>query len=158
MKTNVPINVEEEEEGSLITSLPPKLQRFVHLYTTGQYSQAKLAQLLDVHINTIGKWLKRKDVQDAIFDLQDTTHFMVAFQLKNLSTKATDKLRELMDSPIDGVALQAVKDVLDRAGHKQKTEIKVDKTVTTIEQKLGSLIDSTISEDDIIDAVLVGEE
>lgn len=149
----MPSNVEEEEETSLISTLQPKMQRFVHLYTTGQYSQAKLAQLLDVHINTIGKWLKRKDVQDAIFELQDTTHFMVAFQLKNLSTKATDKLRELMDSPIDGVALQAVKDVLDRAGHKQKTEIKVDKTVTTIEQKLANLIDSTILDAELVEVI-----
>ena len=49
-----------------------------------------------------------------------------------------------MNSPIDGVALQAVKDVLDRAGHKSKQEIKIDKTVTTIEQKMKELIDSTI--------------
>jgi hypothetical protein len=51
-----------------------------------------------------------------------------------------------MNSPIDGVALQAVKDVLDRSGHKQKTEIKIDKTVTTIEQKMKELIDNTIVE------------
>jgi hypothetical protein len=49
-----------------------------------------------------------------------------------------------MNSPIDGVALQAVKDVLDRAGHKPKNEIKVEKTVTTIEQKMKQLIDATI--------------
>jgi hypothetical protein len=77
-------------------------------------------------------------------EMQEATHGMVSQQLKTLTLQATDRLRELMNSPIDGVALQAVKDVLDRAGHKQKTEIKIDKTVTTIEQKWKELIDGTI--------------
>lgn len=138
----------EEVDTSIITTLTPKQQRFIHLYMTGQYSLNKLAQLLEVHPNTIGKWMKRQDVQDAIVDVQDTTHQMVSTQLKNLTLQATDKLRELMNSPIDGVALQAVKDVLDRAGHKTKQEIKIDKTVTTVEQKMKELIDATIIDAD----------
>jgi len=67
-------------------------------------------------------------------------------ELKTLTLKATQRLAELMDSSIDAVALQAVKDVLDRGGHKQKTEIKVDKTITTIEQKMKDLIEATIVE------------
>jgi transposase-like protein len=120
---------------------------------TGQYTNAKLAQLLEVHPNTLGNWLKRKDVQQVITEMQETTHLMVANQLKNLTLKATDKLGELISSPIDGVALQAVKDVLDRGGHRIKQEIKVEKTVTTYEQKLNNLIDATI-----IDAEIVEEE
>ena len=46
--------------------LEPKLQRFVHLYLTGQYNQTQLAQLLEVHKNTINSWLKREDVNIAI--------------------------------------------------------------------------------------------
>lgn len=135
---------DEQEEQSLITTLPPKIQRFVHLYTTGQYSNAKLADLLEVHPNTILNWLKRKDVKQVIAELQESTHEMVGHQLKNLTVKAVNKLHQLIDSPIDGVALQAVRDVLDRAGHKSKQEIKIDKTVTTVEQKLKTLIDETI--------------
>lgn len=144
-KVILPQEQEDEElTPSLITSLTPKQQRFIHLYLTGQYSYNKLAQLLEVHPNTIQKWMKRRDVQDAIADLQETTHIMVATQLKNLSLAGVAKLGELMNSPIDGVALQAVKDVLDRSGHKQKQEIKIDKTVTTVEQKMKELIDATI--------------
>lgn len=132
------------ENDGVLHTLEPKQQRFVHLFTTGQYSNAKLAQLLEVHPNTISNWLKRADVQGAIADIQDTTHSLVSNDLKNLTLKATSKLRDLMDSPIDGVALAAVKDVLDRAGHKSKQEIKIDKTVTTIEEKFKSLVDATI--------------
>jgi transposase-like protein len=139
------IPVEEQEGLSLISTLPnPKMARFVHLYLTGQYSYNKIAQLLELHPNTILSWAKRSDVRACIAEMQESTHEMVGTQLKQLTLQATDKLRELMNSPIDGVALQAVKDVLDRAGHKPKNEIKVEKTVTTIEQKMKQLIDATI--------------
>lgn len=135
----------EEEGVTSVAALPnPKMARFVHLYLTGQYSYNKIAQLLDVHPNTILAWSKRGDVRAVMDEMQEATHLMVGTQLKNLTLQATDKLRELMNSPIDGVALQAVKDVLDRTGHKQKQEIKIEKTVTTIEQKMKELIDSTI--------------
>lgn len=134
-----------EDSTSLISTLPnPKMQRFIHLYMTGQYSYNKIAQLLELHPNTVLKWAKRADVKACIEEMQDATHSMVSTQLKSLTIQATDRLRELMNSPIDGVALQAVKDVLDRSGHKQKQEIKIDKTVTTIEQKMKDLIESTI--------------
>ena len=42
-----------------IQLLEPKLQRFVHLYLTGQYNQRQIAQMLEVHENTISTWLKR---------------------------------------------------------------------------------------------------
>lgn len=137
-----------EAETTTITDMPAKMQRFVHLYMTGQYTLNKLAQLLEVHPNTLGKWLKRTDVKNAIAEVQEAVHEQVSVQLKTLTLKATQKLHDLMDSPIDGVALQAVKDVLDRAGHKSKQEIKIDKTVTTIEEKFKQLVDSTIVDAD----------
>lgn len=136
----------EEYELSVLYTLPTKMQRFVTLYLTGQYQLQKLAQLLEVHPNTLGNWLKRADVKEAIAEVQIETHEQVATELKALTLKATRKLHALIDSPIDGVALQAVKDVLDRAGHKTKQEIKIDKTVTTIEEKFKELVDSTIVE------------
>lgn len=143
-----------KEVDTSIVNLTPKMQRFIHMYTTGQYTLVQLAELLEVHPNTCSNWLKRKDIKAIITNMQETTHDMVAIQIKALSTKATMKLSALVNSPIDGVALQAVKDILDRSGHKPKQEIKVDKTVTTFEQKLHSLIDDTIvlEEVDYIDA------
>ena len=135
---------EVADEHHAILSLTPKMQRFVHLYSTGQYTLNKLGQLLEVHPNTLGNWLKREDVRAIIAEMQETTHEVVANQLKTLTKKAADKLSELVESPVDAVALQAVKDILDRAGHKPQQQIKIDKTVTTIEQKMADLIDRTI--------------
>lgn len=127
-----------------ITSLDPKIQRFVHLFTTGQYSNVKLADLLEVHPNTITNWLKRPDISSIIVDMQKQTHDIVSLRIKLMSTKALDKLDGLLDSPIDGVRMQAVKDTLDRGGHKSVQEIRVDKTVRTFEEKLKDIMDDTI--------------
>jgi hypothetical protein len=89
--------------------------------------------------------------------MQETTHDVVAMQLKALTLDAVNRLGELTKSPIDGVALQAVKDVLDRAGHKPKQELKIDKTVTTYEQRLSDLIKNTIDADISIEEIKEGE-
>lgn len=138
------VESQESNQLSTIAHMPVKMQRFITLYLTGQYTLQKLAQLLELHPNTLTNWLQRGEVKDAIAEIQDQTHQQVATELKSLTLKATRKLYDLMDSPIDGVALQAVKDVLDRAGHKTKQEIKIDKTVTTIEEKFKELVESTI--------------
>lgn len=118
----------------------------------------KLAQLLEVHPNTLSNWLKRKDVRDIISDMQQTTHDIVGIQLKALTLQAVNKLGALTESPIDGVALQAVKDILDRSGHKCKQEIKIDKTVRTFEQKLYDIIESTVDMGhEVIDAEQTNE-
>lgn len=127
--------------------LEPKLQRFVHLYLTGQYNQTQLAQLLEVHKNTINGWLKREDVNMAIKEYQAMEHEMIDVQIKAMRMKAIQKMNDLMDSPIDGIAFQACKDILDRTGHKAKNEIKVDKTVKTIEMQLKDLADDIIDVD-----------
>ena len=128
--------------------LEPKLQRFVHLYLTGQYNQTQLAQLLEVHKNTINSWLKREDVNIAIKEYQAMEHEMIDVQIKAMRMKAIEKMNELMDSPIDGIAVQACKDILDRTGHKAKNEIKVDKTVKTIEMQLNDLAENLITDVD----------
>jgi len=136
--------VEDTEVVNPLADMTPKMQRFLHLYMTGQYSVSKLAQLLEVHPNTLHNWMKRADVKNAVLDMQDITHQVVGNQMKAMTLKAVERMRDLMDSPIDGVALQAVKDVLDRSGHKAKQEIKKEITVKTFEEKLSSLIDNVI--------------
>lgn len=143
MSTSVE-NTTSQQNDLAVFALEPKEQRFVQLYMTGAHTLAQIAQLLSIHPNTLSKWLKREDIRHAIAESQGAIHEQVGMQLKSLTLKATQKLHELIESPIDAVALQAVKDVLDRGGHKTKNEIKVEKTVTTIEQKMKELIDATI--------------
>lgn len=131
-----------------ITVLDPKQQRFIHLYLTGAYTNTQLAQLLDIHINTVYSWLKRDDVQNIIEGLQREEHKMVETRLKSMRNKALEKMNDLMDSPIDGIAFQACKDVLDRTGHKAKNEVKVEKTVKTIEMQLKDLADDILTDVD----------
>lgn len=134
-----------------ITVLDTKLQRFVHLYLTGAYTNKELAGLMDVHINTVYTWINREDVQMVITDMQKKEHEAVEIRLKSLRAKALEKMNDLMDSPIDGVAFQACKDVLDRTGHKAKNEVKVEKTVKTIEMQLKDLADTILTDVDFVE-------
>lgn len=134
-----------------ITVLDTKLQRFVHLYLTGAYTNKELAGLMDVHINTVYSWINREDVQMVINDMQKKEHEAVEIRLKSLRAKALEKMNDLMDSPIDGVAFQACKDVLDRTGHKAKNEVKVEKTVKTIEMQLKDLADNILTDVDFVE-------
>ena len=140
--------MEQNNVSNEVTTLERKLQRFVHLYLTGQYNQTQIAQMLQVHKNTINSWLKREDVNLAIKEYQAIEHEMIDVQIKAMRMKAIQKMNDLMDSPIDGIAFQACKDILDRTGHKAKNEIKVDKTVKTIEMQLKDLADTLITDVD----------
>ena len=149
--------LDTENKELELFKLDPKQQRFVQLYLTGNFTLAHIADLLEIHPNTASKWLKRADVKEALTEAQAEIHEQVAHQLKSMTVKATQKLNDLIDSPMDAIALQAVKDVLDRGGHKTKNEIKVDKTVTTIEEKMKTLIDSTIPDIEYIEVDEKGE-
>lgn len=129
-----------------ISDLDPKQQRFVHLYLTGSYTNKEIAQLLDIHQNTLYNWLRDDRVIEVINEIQKVEHETIETQLKAMRTKAINTMMELMDSPIDGVRYQASKDILDRAGHKSKQEIKVDKTVKTIEMQLNELASELIED------------
>ena len=142
----LPTEEVNNDDSVSIVQFSPKMQRFIQLYMTGQYTLNKLAQLLEVHPNTLGKWLKRGDVKTIITQMQSETHDIVATKLNILTLNAVNKLGELINSPIDGVALQAVNSTLDRGGHRPKQEIKVDKTITTYEEKMKKLIDDTIED------------
>lgn len=143
----------KENKDYIITDLTAKQQRFVHLYVTGHYTIAEIAELLLTTPKTIHQWLKRPDVRGVVEDLQLNNHELVKNNIKTLSIKAVNKLSDLIDSEVDQVAMSAVKDVLDRSGHKVKNEIEVNKTIVTYEQKLNSIINESIDQADLIEGV-----
>ena len=66
------------EETSLVPELDYKQQRFVHLYLTGNYKNTELAELFEVHPNTITLWLRKPAIKKAIETLQEDIHNTVA--------------------------------------------------------------------------------
>ena len=145
------IIVSDENKSELvITELNTRKQSFIHLYMTGKYSQAKIADMMGIHLNTVKNYLKDPLVQQAIEEMQKEQHKFVEIGLKSMTEKAMNRLCELMDSPLDAIALQAVKDVLDRGGHKTRNEIKIDKTVRTFEQKMADIIDLSIDDYEVL--------
>lgn len=145
------------EKADELVSLPPKVQRFIQLYITGSHTIVQMAELLEVSPRTCHLWLDRQDVQRIIAETQRMTQEAVALNIKHLSLKAINRLADLVDSPVDTVALGAVKDILDRAGHKPRNEIKIDKTVHTIEEQLKNIIDVTL-EDTVMEGEFVDSE
>ena len=108
------------DENDAFLSLAPNHRRFVNLYITGQYSIKKIADLMQISEMTLYRWMKREDVKNFLSAVQRQNQQLVNNQLNQMTLKAVEKLNKLIDSNIDGVALQAVKDVLDRGGHKAK--------------------------------------
>ena len=90
-------------------------------------------------------------IQAVVQEIQKREFAVIESNLKAMSYKAIETMDQLLDSDMDNVRFSAAKDILDRGGHKPQQSIKVDKTVTTIEQQLQSLADFTIDDDEVID-------
>lgn len=140
-----------EDDPYYITTLPPKQQRFIHLYLTGRYKNAEIASLLGVHVATIYNWLRRPEIKQIINDFQRDEHEIVESNLKALRGKAIETMAELMDSPIDGIKYQASKDILDRTGHKAAQKMEVKKEVFNYERQMKEVLDNAISDEEIIE-------
>lgn len=139
----------ERVESDAFLDLSPNHRRFCNLYMSGQYSLNKISELMNVSRMTINRWMKREDVSTFLEEMTRQNQKMVSNQLNAMTEKAVNKLNTLIESNIDGVALQAVKDVLDRGGHKAKQEIKKEVTITSFEQQLNQVMTETMK--DIID-------
>ena len=150
---------ETPEQESLFSGLPqevvdkltPAKMRMISMYLTGMYSQGHIAKVIGVSANTIRAWLMSDEVQALISIMQEKEFNLIESRLKSMRYKALDTMDDLLDSPIDQVRYNASKDILDRTGHKPMQSIKVDKTVTNIEQQLRNLSAFNVDEDNIVD-------
>ena len=133
----------EEDKSSYIDLLldkQPKIGRAVQLFLAGGHTRAEIGNMLGVQAATVSKWLNNPDVKLYMKEFQAEEAKIIKARMHASSASALDKMVKLLDSPIDGVALQAAKDLLDRAGHKPKQEVKKEVTVKTFEQQLGELV------------------
>lgn len=159
---NTELQTEQPEQESLFSCLPvevvekltPAKMRMLTMYLTGLYTQNHIAKIIGVSANTVRVWLMSDEVQTALNIIQEKEFNIIESKLKSMRYKALDTMDDLLDSPIDQVRYNASKDILDRTGHKAQQTIKVDKTVTSIEQQLKSLSEFNIDDDNIVDVDL----
>ena len=145
-------NVVAEEEESALLKLKPLHQRFVHLYVTGEYKVNDLAELLQVTPQSIRLWLKRPEIKAVIDEIQTDEDETVRQQLKATRMAALQKMRKLLNSPVDGIAYQAARDILDRTGHKAPTKQETKTEIhVTFEDQLREVIEQTKTPEDFID-------
>jgi DNA-binding XRE family transcriptional regulator len=144
-----------ENERKLLNKYSPLKQKFVTLFTTGNYTKAQLAKICNVSTTAINSWLRDEEVMKAIERYQLEENTIIANSLRALREKALNTMGELMDSQNDLVALNAAKDILDRTGHQavQKQQVEVN---MTYEERINQLINGV----DVVevDSTLVQEE
>ena len=136
-ETTLALSLEEAPEYlDLLLKKRPRVGRAVQLFLAGNHTRGEIASILDVTSATVGKWLRDPDIKKYMEEFQKQEANIIRCRMQASSVAALDKMVDLLDSPIDGVALQAAKDLMDRAGFKPKQEIKKEVTVKTFEQQL----------------------
>lgn len=147
---NVVTEVSDEEmEQSNFKLLKPKQQRFVHMYLSGMYKTHQIADILKVTQATIHNWLKNPQIKSIIDNYQKEEEEIILHNLKALRLKALNKMNDLLESPVDGIAFQAAKDLLDRTGFKPSTKQDVKVEIYNYEQQIKEIIgnDTQLLED-----------
>ena len=88
-----------------------KWRKCIELMLKGDMNQKQIAKELKVTEQTIINWKKDERFQELKFKMEREV-------LKNMTSKAFRTLNELLDSESDTVRFYAVRDILDRSGHK----------------------------------------
>jgi predicted DNA-binding protein YlxM (UPF0122 family) len=143
---------EEDLLDSSIKLLNPKQQRFVHMYLSGQYKISEMAELLHMSQNGVRLWLKKPEIRKIIDEYQAEEDEIVKQGLKALQLKALQKMADLIDSKIDGIAYQAARDILDRNGKKAPTKQEVNVEIYTFEKQMVDAIKQAGASDEYIEA------
>lgn len=138
------VDEEDKDYLDLLLTKKPKKARAVQLMLTGGHKTSEIASLLGVKRQTINRWLAEDEVKQYMKLYQKDEAMIIQAKIKAATTAAMEKMVDLMDSPIDGIALQAAKDILDRSGHKAKQEVKKEVVVRTFEQKMNELLGDEI--------------
>ncbi len=100
----------------------------INLIITENKTQKQIAKEINITEKTICKWKKDKEFKEEI-QRQMKENF------GSLAIEAQQELRKLLKSKNENVKIQAIKDVLDRAGYKpiEKSEITGGYTVELVD-------------------------
>ena len=98
--------------------LTEKQQKCISLMISTNKTQKEIAKEIKISENSICDWKKNKE-----FNVEIERQMKENFGA--LAIEAQKELRSLLKSRNDNVRMQAVKDILDRAGYKPKESINV---------------------------------
>lgn len=98
--------------------LNEKQKKCIVLMITSNKTQKQIANEIQVSENTICEWKKDKEFKDEIQKQMQENFGLLAIE-------AQRKLKKLLNSKNENIQIQAIKDILDRAGYKpiEKTEV-----------------------------------
>lgn len=121
-----------------------KQEKCIKLMITTNKTQKQIAKEIEVSEKTICEWKKQKEFKDEI-DKNIKENF------SSLAIDAQKELKKLLKSKNENIRIQAVKDILDRAGYKpvEKREIKDDTEKTKKIDAISSILSQMKSVDDV---------
>lgn len=121
-----------------------KQEKCINLMITTNKTQKQIAEEIEVSEKTICEWKKQKEFKDAI-DKNIKENF------SSLALDAQRELKKLLKSNNEYIKMQAVKDILDRAGFKpvEKREIKDDTEKTKKIDAISDILNQMKSVDDV---------
>lgn len=108
--------------------LNEKQQKCVMLMITGNKTQKQIAKEIQISENTICEWKKNKEFKEEI-------QSQIKDNFGSLAIEAQKELKKLLKSKNENIKMQAIKDVLDRAGYKpiEKTELTATSKVELVD-------------------------
>lgn len=121
-----------------------KQEKCIKLMITTNKTQKQIAKEIEVSEKTICEWKKQKEFKDEI-DKNIKENF------SSLAIDAQKELKKLLKSKNENIKMQAVKDVLDRAGYKpiERREIKDDTEKTKKIDAISDILNQMQSADDV---------
>lgn len=124
--------------------LSEKQMQCISLMVTENKTQKQIAKELKITEQTICNWKKDKEFKNEI-------EKNIKENFGSLALEAQKELKELLKSNNEYIKMQAVKDILDRAGYKpvEKREIKDDTEKTKKIDAISDILNQMQSADDV---------
>lgn len=124
--------------------LNEKQQKCIILMITTNKTQKQIAKEIQISENTISEWKKDEEFKEEI-------RSQMKDNFGSLAIEAQQELKKLLKSKNDNVKIQAIKDILDRAGYKpaERHEINDNTEKTKKIDAISDILNQMKSVDDV---------
>lgn len=121
--------------------LNEKQQKCIFLMVSDNKTQKQIAKEIKVSENTICDWKKDQEFKNEIQKRMND-------RFGSLAIQAQKELAKLLKTKNEKVKIQAIKDVLDRAGYKPKERVEVSKPTGEITQEIDKYVQEKLMPND----------